>query len=91
MSIEFDKGFWVIQENRLMVDEGKRVMMCHATLESIFHATSVEFTPQDDVSCHINIHMSCHIRSCHAIPEVVDGQWSGRPNWGSVFDNHQGN
>jgi hypothetical protein len=59
---------------------------------STCHATSPKLTPQDDVSCHINIHMSCHIMFPHQSKptEVVDGRWSGRPIWGSVFDSHRG-
>jgi hypothetical protein len=67
-----------------MVDEGKWVMMwnsmststCHATLPSMCRSMSSKLTFQDDVSCHINIHVSCHINSFHIRKERVDGQGS---------------
>jgi hypothetical protein len=79
------------QKKSSMVDEGKRVMMCHATSTSMCHAMSSstchatlsKLTPWDDVSCHISIHVSFHVNICHVSREVVDGRWSGRLNWGS--------
>jgi hypothetical protein len=47
--------------------------MCHATSTSTCHAMSTstcyamssKLTPQDDMSFHVNVHMSCHISSFH--------------------------
>jgi hypothetical protein len=58
-----------------MVNEGKRLMMCHSTLTSTCYvmsssmccAMSSKLTPHDDVSCHVNINVSFHV-----IPELVD-------------------
>jgi hypothetical protein len=52
--------------------------MCHATSTSMCHATSSKLIPQDDVSCHVNIHIM-HISSFHVNTKVVDGRQSGRP------------
>jgi hypothetical protein len=79
------RGIWVVREKWSMIDEGKWVMMCHAM--------SYNLTSQDDVACHINIHVPCHVSSfhinihvpCHVssyhvIPEVVDDRWSSQLN-----------
>jgi hypothetical protein len=52
-----------------MVDEGKRVMMCHATSTSTCCATSFKLTPHDDVSFHIN---GFHVNQQEL--SMVDGQ-----------------
>jgi hypothetical protein len=56
------QGVHVVQKMRMMVDEGKRVMMCHTTSTSTFCAMLVNLTPQDDVSFHV--------RNFHIILEV---------------------
>jgi hypothetical protein len=65
------RGVWVCQRKWSMVNEGKRLMMCHSTLTSTCYvmssstccAMSSKLTPHDDVSCHVNIH--CHSTSSH--------------------------
>jgi hypothetical protein len=72
---------------------GKRMMMsssmCHAMSTSMCHAMSPKLTPQDDVSCHVNI--PC-VMSTVATSANRSGRWSMVKSsiWESVFDNHQG-
>jgi hypothetical protein len=62
--------FRFIQEKQSMVDEEKRVMMCHAMKSSfVMH---IECHVIFYVSCHINIHVSCHIN----IVSMSTKKWS---------------
>jgi hypothetical protein len=44
----------------------------HATSKSVCHSTSPNLTPQDDVSYHVNIQISCHIINYH----ISQWKWS---------------
>jgi hypothetical protein len=52
------KIVWVIQENRSIVDGGKRMRVssstCHTNSVSMFHSMSPKLTSQDDVSFQFN-------------------------------------
>jgi hypothetical protein len=37
------------------------MMACHSNSTSMCHATSTNFMPQDDESCHANIYVSFHV------------------------------
>jgi hypothetical protein len=68
------------QEKHMMVDGGKRVMMCHATSTPTCHVMPTRLKYEDDMSFHIIIHVSCHVDSFHISPEVADGRRSSRLN-----------
>jgi hypothetical protein len=68
-----------------MVDGGKSMMMSSSTC----HATTPKLTPQDGVSFHSNIHVSCHVSSYHVNLEVDNGRCSGRLIWEGVFQGHR--
>jgi hypothetical protein len=64
----------------LMVDERKRVMMCHSMSTSMCCAMSSKLTPQNDMSYHIIIHVSFNVSSFHVSQKgwsMVDGPTVG--------------
>lgn len=72
----------------------------HATTTSTWHATSPKLTPQDDVSRHVSIHLSCHVSSCHVNQQkwsmirstdlgkvystTIEDRWSSMGRWSGV-------